>query len=55
MIRALMMATFGLILGTIGLDTISGLTRFSFNIPNCWMESGWSLWSWGSLGFPKFY
>ena len=33
MIRALMMATFGLILGTIGLDTISGLTRFSFNIP----------------------
>ncbi len=33
MVRALMMATFGLILGTIGLDTISGLTRFSFNIP----------------------
>jgi putative tricarboxylic transport membrane protein len=33
MVRALMMATFGLILGTVGLDTISGLTRFSFNIP----------------------
>jgi len=33
MVRALMMATFGLILGTIGLDTISGLARFSFNIP----------------------
>lgn len=33
MVRALMMATFGLIMGTIGLDTISGLARFSFNIP----------------------
>ena len=33
MIRALMMAAFGLILGTIGLDTISGLARFTFSIP----------------------
>ena len=33
MIRALMMAAFGLILGTIGLDNISGLARFSFQIP----------------------
>ena len=33
MIRALMMATFGLILGTVGLDTISGTPRFTFNIP----------------------
>lgn len=33
MIRALMMAAFGLFLGTMGLDNISGLARFSFNIP----------------------
>ncbi len=33
MVRALMMAAFGLIVGTIGLDNISGLARFSFNIP----------------------
>jgi len=33
MIRALMMAAFGLIVGTIGLDNISGLARFAFNIP----------------------
>ena len=33
MIRALMMATVGLIVGTIGLDNISGLARFTFNIP----------------------
>jgi putative tricarboxylic transport membrane protein len=33
MIRALMMATFGLIIGTMGLDNISGLARFTFNIP----------------------
>jgi putative tricarboxylic transport membrane protein len=33
MVRALMMATFGLIVGTIGLDNISGLARFTFNIP----------------------
>ena len=33
MIRALMMATFGLILGTVGLDNISGMPRFTFNIP----------------------
>ena len=33
MIRALMMATFGLMVGTIGLDNISGLARFTFNIP----------------------
>jgi putative tricarboxylic transport membrane protein len=33
MIRALMMAAFGLVVGTIGLDNISGLARFAFNIP----------------------
>jgi len=33
MLRALMMAAFGLIVGTIGLDNISGLARFTFNIP----------------------
>jgi putative tricarboxylic transport membrane protein len=33
MVRALMMAAFGLIVGCIGLDNISGLARFSFNIP----------------------
>jgi putative tricarboxylic transport membrane protein len=33
MIRALMMATFGLILGMIGLDIISGRARFTFQIP----------------------
>src|SRR3972149_8454634 len=33
MVRALMMATFGLLVGTIGLDNISGLARFTFNIP----------------------
>ena len=33
MIRALMMAAFGLIIGTMGLDNISGLARFTFNIP----------------------
>ena len=33
MMRALMMATFGLIVGCIGLDNISGLARFAFNIP----------------------
>ncbi|MGQ9695523.1 MAG: tripartite tricarboxylate transporter permease [Thermodesulfobacteriota bacterium] len=33
MMRALMMAAFGLIIGTMGLDNISGLARFSFNIP----------------------
>ncbi len=32
MIRALMMASFGLILGTIGLDNISNTPRFTFNI-----------------------
>jgi putative tricarboxylic transport membrane protein len=32
MIRALMMATFGLIIGTIGLDNISNMPRFTFNI-----------------------
>ena len=33
MVRALMMASFGLIVGTMGLDNISGLARFTFNIP----------------------
>ena len=33
MVRALMMATFGLMVGTVGLDNISGLARFTFNIP----------------------
>ncbi len=33
MIRALMMAAFGLVVGTIGLDNISGLARFTFKIP----------------------
>jgi putative tricarboxylic transport membrane protein len=33
MIRALMMAAFGLLVGTMGLDNISGLARFTFNIP----------------------
>jgi len=33
MIRALMMAAFGLVVGTIGLDNISGVSRFSFKIP----------------------
>jgi len=33
MVRALMMAAFGLIVGCIGLDNISGLARFAFNIP----------------------
>jgi putative tricarboxylic transport membrane protein len=33
MIRALMMAAFGLVVGTIGLDNISGLARFAFHIP----------------------
>jgi putative tricarboxylic transport membrane protein len=33
MIRALMMAAFGLAVGTIGLDNISGLARFTFSIP----------------------
>jgi putative tricarboxylic transport membrane protein len=33
MIRALMMAAFGLLLGTMGLDNISGLARFTFHIP----------------------
>ena len=33
MIRALMMAVFGLVVGCIGLDNISGLARFAFNIP----------------------
>ncbi len=33
MIRALMMAAFGLILGTVGLDKISGLPRFWMKIP----------------------
>ncbi len=33
MVRALMMAAFGLVVGTIGLDNISGLARFTFNIP----------------------
>ena len=33
MVRALMMAVFGLVVGCIGLDNISGLARFAFNIP----------------------
>ena len=33
MIRALMMAALGLVVGTMGLDNISGLARFTFNIP----------------------
>ncbi|MFA5026476.1 MAG: tripartite tricarboxylate transporter permease [Candidatus Methylomirabilota bacterium] len=33
MIRALMMASLGLALGTVGLDTISGLSRFTFTVP----------------------
>jgi len=33
MVRALMMAAFGLVVGTMGLDNISGLARFTFNIP----------------------
>jgi putative tricarboxylic transport membrane protein len=33
MIRALTMASFGLILGCVGQDTISGLTRFTFGKP----------------------
>lgn len=32
MVRALMMAAFGLIIGTIGVDSISGLPRFTLNI-----------------------
>jgi putative tricarboxylic transport membrane protein len=33
MIRSLMMAAFGVILGTIGIDTLSGKSRFTFNTP----------------------
>jgi putative tricarboxylic transport membrane protein len=33
MVRALMMAALGLIVGTIGLDNISGLARFTFKVP----------------------
>ena len=33
MVRALMMAAFGLAVGTIGLDNISGQARFTFKIP----------------------
>ncbi len=33
MVRALMMAAFGLILGTIGLDEVSGMSRFTFHLP----------------------
>ena len=33
MVRALMMAALGLAIGTIGLDTISGLPRFTLNVP----------------------
>jgi putative tricarboxylic transport membrane protein len=33
MVRALMLAAFGLILGTIGLDNISGLARFTYDVP----------------------
>jgi putative tricarboxylic transport membrane protein len=33
MVRALMMAAFGLVVGCVGLDNISGLARFAFNIP----------------------
>jgi len=32
MVRALMMACFGILIGTIGTDTVSGTTRFSFGI-----------------------
>ena len=32
MVRALMMACFGIIIGTIGTDTVSGTTRFTFGI-----------------------
>ena len=32
MVRALMMACFGIIVGTIGTDTVSGTTRFTFGI-----------------------
>ena len=34
MIKALMMAGIGTLLGTIGLDNITGTTRFAFNIPD---------------------
>ena len=33
MLRALMMAGVGIVLGTIGLDTMSGMPRYTFNVP----------------------
>jgi putative tricarboxylic transport membrane protein len=33
MVKALMMAGVGIVLGTIGLDTMTGMPRFTFNIP----------------------
>jgi putative tricarboxylic transport membrane protein len=34
MVKALMMAAVGVLLGTIGLDTMTGMPRFTFNIPD---------------------
>ena len=33
MVKALMMTAFGLLLATIGIDNVSGVERFTFNIP----------------------
>jgi putative tricarboxylic transport membrane protein len=37
MTRALMMAVFGVILGTVGVDNISGIARFTFGVPE-WLD-----------------
>jgi len=36
--KALIMTVFGLLLGTIGIDSVSGIARFTFNVP--WLYQG---------------
>ena len=36
MIKALMMAALGLVLGTVGMDALSGRQRFTYNVPALW-------------------
>lgn len=44
LLKALMTATIGLIIGTIGLDPVTGDARFAFNSTPPWAESNLSLW-----------
>ncbi|MCZ7560209.1 MAG: tripartite tricarboxylate transporter permease [Burkholderiaceae bacterium] len=49
MLKSLMMAALGLLLCTVGIDSVSGQTRFTFGVTPCWTALISPSWLWGSL------